>query len=150
MSFELDPVLAADSLELVSFELSDVRLMNDERFPWLILVPRREAVVEILDLNPADQNLLWTEIRAAAEALKKACRPDKLNIGALGNQVSQLHVHVIARFRSDEAWPAPVWGAGRARRYGGERAELLRRLEAALAASREGAVAPVQGCSKAP
>jgi len=135
MSFELDPVLAADTLELVSLELSDVRLMNDARFPWLILVPRREAAVEVLDLDPADQDLLWTEIRIVAGALKTTFRPDKLNIGALGNQVSQLHVHVIARFRSDAAWPAPVWGAGPARGYGGERAELVQRLDAALAAS---------------
>lgn len=133
MTFELDPVLAADTLELVSFELCDVRLMNDARFPWLILVPRREAAVEILDLDVADQDLLWAEIRAAAGALRAAHRPDKLNIGALGNQVAQLHVHVIARFRGDDAWPAPVWGTGRPRRYGAERDERLGELKAALA-----------------
>lgn len=133
MAFELDPALAADTLELAAFDLCDVRLMNDARFPWLILVPRREAAIEVLDLDPADQDRLWTEIRAAARALRTVFCPDKLNIAALGNQVSQLHVHVIARFRSDEAWPAPVWGVGRARGYGLPRDQRLRLLEAALA-----------------
>lgn len=132
MSFELDPVLAADTLELVSFELCDVRLMNDARFPWLILVPRRQAAVEILDLDRTDQDLLWSEIRLAASALRATYRPDKLNIGALGNQVAQLHVHVIARFRSDAAWPAPVWGSGCARPYGRERDERLGELKIVL------------------
>lgn len=135
MPFELDPVLAADTFELVSLDLCDVRLMNDARFTWLILVPRRNAAVEILDLAPPDQDLLWTEIRVAAEALRRSCRPDKLNIGALGNLVAQLHVHVIARRRTDDAWPAPVWGSGRPRRYGGERDDVLRALEAALDAA---------------
>jgi len=135
MPFRLDPALTTDTLELVSFELCDVRLMDDARFPWLILLPRREGAVEILDLAPADQDLLWTEIRIAAEALRKTCRPDKLNIGALGNQVAQLHVHVIARFRYDAAWPAPVWGSGRPRRYSQQgRDDILHALEPRLSA----------------
>jgi len=133
MPFELDPVLNADTLEVASLALCEARLMNDARFPWLILVPRREGAVEILDLAPGDQDLLWTEIRLAARALRTTYCPDKLNIGALGNQVAQLHVHVIARFRSDEAWPAPVWGSGRARRYGRERDERLGELKIMLA-----------------
>lgn len=133
MTFELDPVLDGDTLELASLNLCDIRLMDDARFPWMILVPRRAAAIEILDLEPADQDMLWNEIRVAAAALRTAYRPDKLNIGALGNQVAQLHVHVIARFRNDAAWPAPVWGSGRARRYGPEREDRLRELKAALA-----------------
>lgn len=137
MPFELDPVLAADTLEIVSFDLCEIRLMDDARFPWLILVPRREAAVEILDLEPTDQDLLWTEIRAAASALRQIHRPDKLNIGALGNQVSQLHVHVIARFRHDDAWPAPVWGMGRRQTYGQQRDDCVRKLRATLNGIRE-------------
>ncbi|HKL53909.1 MAG TPA: HIT family protein [Wenzhouxiangellaceae bacterium] len=133
MQFELDPVLAGDTFEVASFDLCEVRLMNDARFPWLILVPRREAAVEILDLEPADQDQLWKEIRAAAESLRRTCRPDKLNIAALGNQVAQLHVHVVARFRSDEAWPAPVWGSGRPRRYSRQDGDdILNALESTL------------------
>ena len=136
MNFELDPTLAADTLEFVSFELCDVRLMNDARFPWLILVPRRHAAVEILDLDRADQDFLWSEIRFAAGVLRAVYRPDKLNIGALGNQVAQLHVHVIARFHGDAAWPAPVWGSGPARRYEHERDKRLDELKAMLAETR--------------
>lgn len=136
MPFELDPVLAADTFEVTSLELCDVRLMNDARFTWLILVPRRDAAVEILDLTPRAQDLLWAEIRIAAEALRRSCRPDKLNIGALGNQVAQLHVHVIARRRTDAAWPAPVWGSGRPQPYGHNRDDVLRAIESALIAAR--------------
>lgn len=136
MPFELDPVLAADTFEVMSLELCDVRLMNDARFTWLILVPRRDAAVEILDLSPPDQDLLWSEIRVAAEALRTSCRPDKLNIGALGNLVAQLHVHVIARRRNDAAWPAPVWASGRPQPYGRKRDDVVRALESALIAAK--------------
>lgn len=138
MPFELDPVLGADTAAFATLGLCDVRLMDDARFPWLILVPRRGGAVEILDLDSADQDRLWAEIRAAAGALRSVYRPDKLNIGALGNQVAQLHVHVIARFRADAAWPAPVWGSGPARRYSAgepERDDRLRMLRARLTAA---------------
>lgn len=91
--------------------------MNDMRFPWLILVPERDGAEEIIDLGEADRAALMREIALVSEALKALWSPDKLNVGALGNRVRQLHVHVLARFVSDEAWPGPVWGVGQAVAY---------------------------------
>ncbi len=108
--FALDPRLAADTLAVVDLELSSLLMMRDGNYPWLILVPRRAGAVEILDLEPADRALLWDEIERVAAALAAETGADKLNVAALGNVVAQLHVHVIARFRGDAAWPAPVWG----------------------------------------
>ncbi len=108
--FALDPRLAADTLPVLDLPLSSLLMMRDGNHPWLILVPRRAGAVEILDLDPADRALLWAEIERVAAALKAETGADKLNLAALGNVVSQLHVHVIARFRADPAWPAPVWG----------------------------------------
>jgi diadenosine tetraphosphate (Ap4A) HIT family hydrolase len=110
-AFQLDPRLAADSIPVVTLGLSQVRLHRDARYPWLILVPQVSGAVEILDLTPGDQERLWEEIRRAAAVLRDLYQPTKLNVAALGNQVPQLHVHVIARFSSDAAWPGPVWGA---------------------------------------
>jgi diadenosine tetraphosphate (Ap4A) HIT family hydrolase len=110
--FVLDPQLDNDTHEIGSLGLSRVLLMNDARFPWLILVPQRPGMAEIVDLAPADRLQLWHEISQASEALRGIYAPDKLNIGALGNMVRQLHVHVVARFASDAAWPKPVWGSG--------------------------------------
>jgi diadenosine tetraphosphate (Ap4A) HIT family hydrolase len=111
-SFVLDPRLDADTYPLGRLALSRVLLMNDARYPWLILVPERADVSEIIDLDAADRALLMDEIAAASTALRQAHGPDKLNVGALGNRVPQLHVHVLARFVSDAAWPGPVWGVG--------------------------------------
>jgi len=91
--------------------------MDDARFPWLLLVPRRADAVEIVDLAKADRALLFEEISAASTALRAITRCDKLNVGALGNRVRQLHVHLVARFASDAAWPDPVWGWGTAVPY---------------------------------
>ncbi|MFU8832150.1 MAG: HIT domain-containing protein, partial [Wenzhouxiangella sp.] len=129
--FELDERLANDSLPLLDLELCSLRLMNDDRFPWLLLVPRRAGCVEVLDLDENDQDLLWGEIRQVAAALRAVVQPDKLNIAALGNVVAQLHVHVIGRFRDDDAWPAPVWGVGQARSRKDGGAELIRLLRQA-------------------
>lgn len=108
--FMLDARLAADALTVGDLPLSRVLLMNDARFPWLVLVPRRAGLSEFHDL-PRDLRIaLLDEIHQAGTALRALCAPDKLNVAALGNVVSQLHVHVIARFRSDPAWPRPVWG----------------------------------------
>lgn len=115
--FVLDPVLAADTSAVLSLGLSDVRLMNDRRFPWLLLVPRRAGAVEIIDLAKPDRATLFEEITATSGALRLATGCDKLNIAALGNQVRQLHVHIIARFEGDAAWPRPVWGTGEAVAY---------------------------------
>ena len=110
-NFTLHPQLAKDTVALGDLALSRVLLMNDANYPWLILVPRRNGLTEIIDLDQSEQVQLMAEIAAAARALKAATQCDKLNIAALGNMVAQLHVHVIARFASDAAWPKPVWGA---------------------------------------
>lgn len=113
-SFALDPRLAADTRFVASLPLCDVRLMNDARYAWLVLVPRRAGLVEITDLSATDQALLWQEVNRAGLALRAVAPCDKLNLGALGNIVRQLHVHVVARCEGDAAWPGPVWGHGRA------------------------------------
>jgi diadenosine tetraphosphate (Ap4A) HIT family hydrolase len=117
MSFTLDPRLDADTIPLGRLALCRVLLMNDARYPWLILVPERPDLAEIIDLPEAERMQLMREIAAASEALKALYAPDKLNVGALGNRVRQLHVHVIARFVSDAAWAGPVWGVGEAQPY---------------------------------
>lgn len=119
-SFALDPRLAADSDLVANGPLSQLRLMDDTRFPWLLLVPRRAGAVEMLDLAERDQRDLLVEIQLAAGTLRSCHRCDKLNIALLGNIVTQLHVHVIARTRDDECWPGPVWGAGTVRRADAE------------------------------
>ena len=115
--FALDPKLAADSLPVGRLGLSELRLVNDSRFPWLLLVPRQPGAAEIIDLAKPDRAVLFEEITAVSEALRAATGCDKLNVGALGNQVRQLHVHVVARFEGDAAWPGPVWGSGAAVAY---------------------------------
>lgn len=115
--FELDVRLAADTFVLGSTSLSRVLLMNDARFPWLILVPERADVSEPFDLSEADQEQLWQESMRLGGAMKAHFAADKINVAALGNQVAQLHVHHIARFQVDAAWPGPVWGVGRAVPY---------------------------------
>jgi len=126
--FELDPTLERDSFPVAEIGLTEVRLMNDSRFPWLILVPRRTGVTEVHELTPLDQTMLTFETAQIAEALKDFTGADKINVAALGNQVSQLHVHVIARFKTDPAWPGPVWCAGDAAPYrnGGAKAFIER------------------------
>ncbi len=126
--FALDPRLAADTVAVVSLPLCDVRLMNDARFAWLVLVPRRAGMVEISDLNNTEQTTLWHESTLAGAALRAVAPCDKLNLGALGNIVRQLHVHVLARCVGDAAWPGPVWGHGRAQPYA--QADLSARLDA--------------------
>lgn len=111
-AFALNPRLEADGLPVGELALCRVLLMNDARFPWLILVPRRPDLREICDLAAEDQATLWTEIDAASRALKRLIDPHKLNVAAIGNMVPQLHIHVVARFEDDAAWPAPVWGFG--------------------------------------
>ena len=111
-AFTLDPRLETDTLPVGDLPLSSVLLMDDARFPWLILVPRRAAISEITDLTEEDAQLLVSEIRLATRVMLDLSKPDKVNVGALGNVVPQLHVHVVGRFRSDPAWPGPVWGQG--------------------------------------
>jgi diadenosine tetraphosphate (Ap4A) HIT family hydrolase len=110
-TWSLHPQLAADTVPVGDLALARVLLTSDANYPWLILVPRRPGLVELIDLDDNTQVQLLGEIAAAARALKAITECDKLNIAALGNQVAQLHVHVIARRHSDKAWPKPVWGA---------------------------------------
>ncbi|WP_026873970.1 HIT domain-containing protein [Inquilinus limosus] len=131
--FALDPRIAASTLEWRDWTLSQVRLMNDRRFPWLLLVPRRAKAVEWHTLAPEDQAALHQETMLAACALAAVFPAMKINIGALGNVVPQLHVHVLARRAGDPAWPGPVWGAGAAEPYGpGEAEALLAKLGTVL------------------
>jgi diadenosine tetraphosphate (Ap4A) HIT family hydrolase len=109
--FQLHPTLAADTIEIAQWPLCCVLLMNDSRYPWLILVPARAAMKEMHDLLAADQSLLMPEIDRASRILSDLFTPDKINVGGLGNIVQQLHIRVLARFESDDAWPGPVWGA---------------------------------------
>lgn len=115
--FILDPRLAADSAFIADGPLSQVRLMDDARFPWLVLVPRVPEVSEWLELDGAQQRLLLAEINQAGNLLRAETGIEKLNIGALGNIVRQLHVHLVGRHTGDAAWPGPVWGSGTAQRY---------------------------------
>jgi len=125
MSFALDPRLAADTLPVGDLELSRVLLMNDARYPWLILVPRRAGLAEIVDLDAVDRAILIEEVAAASAFVRALPHVDKLNVGALGNVVKQLHVHVLGRAVGDPAWPGPVWGAGEAWPYDSGAAEAL-------------------------
>jgi diadenosine tetraphosphate (Ap4A) HIT family hydrolase len=130
LSFELDSRLKNDTQHVQSLSLCDVLLMNDARFAWLILVPRRAQLSEIADLSLDAQAMLWREVHIASQALQDIAPCDKLNIGALGNIVRQLHVHVVTRREGDAAWPGPVWGSGKAEPYEAnalnERIERLR------------------------
>ena len=109
--WSLHPQLAQDTVAVGDLPLSRVLLANDANYPWLILVPRRPGVTEIIELEPNEQVQLMAEIDAASRTLKSVTECEKLNIAAIGNIVAQLHVHVVARGHSDAAWPKPVWGA---------------------------------------
>lgn len=133
--FTLHERLAADTVPVVDLPLCRLLLMNNRLFPWVILVPRRAGAVEIHRLEEADQHQLARETAIAARALEQICQPDKINSGALGNLVPQLHIHVIGRRRDDPAWPGPVWGSGHAAPYApGEAEQRLVQLRAALEA----------------
>lgn len=123
--FTLDPRLDADSTPLVDLSLCALRLMGDARYPWLLLVPRKADLTEIIDLDEADRGQLMDEIALVSRALKAVTGCDKLNVGALGNMVPQLHVHVIARFKNDAAWPGPVWGIGLAEAWDEAKRDVL-------------------------
>jgi diadenosine tetraphosphate (Ap4A) HIT family hydrolase len=110
--FQLNDRLRNDTLEIGSLELSLLLLMNDRSLPWVILVPATEGIKEIDELSADDRMLLIEEIAWASLVIRHLYHPDKINIGALGNLVPQLHVHVIGRFMSDRAWPGPIWGIG--------------------------------------
>lgn len=115
--FHLDAQLAADSLVLGDLALCRVLLANDSQYPWLILVPRRQDLREIHHLNSAEQQQLMAESCALAQLLESSVHAEKINVAALGNVVAQLHIHHVARFSNDAAWPAPIWGKLPAKPY---------------------------------
>ncbi|HCV01733.1 HIT domain-containing protein [Pseudoalteromonas sp. MEBiC 03607] len=110
MLFSLAPELARDCIELADWPLCKVLLMNDSQYPWFILVPRQAGLREIIDLSEELQIVFLQESAKLSKLIQQVFTPDKLNVAALGNMVPQLHIHHIARFKSDPAWPAPVWG----------------------------------------
>lgn len=130
--FELDRRLEADSEQVMWLGLCELRLMNDCRWPWLLLVPQRPGVEEIHDLTPLDQAMLSFETNMVAQGLKKVTGCTKINSGALGNIVRQLHVHVIARSEGDPGWPGPVWGHGLRKPY---ELEALHRMAQSIRAA---------------
>lgn len=115
--YELHPQLAKDTIQVGQYELSDVLLMNDTRYPWVILVPRRVNVREIHQLTESEQQRLLHESSFTAKAMMQLFSAHKMNVAALGNMVEQLHLHHIARFTTDATWPNPVWGRGDAEPY---------------------------------
>ena len=135
--FQLDPRLAAASVAVAALPLCEVRLQNDSRWPWLVLVPRRSSLTEMDDLPAPDRAQLMEEAVAAGRAVRALGqaqgRPvEKLNLGALGNIVPQLHLHVVGRRADDPAWPGPVWGVGRPEPYA---PAVLEQARAAVAAA---------------
>lgn len=124
--FTLDQRLQQDTLLLGDFPLCRLLLMNDANYPWFILVPRRDEVSELFQLDAQEQQQLWRESTELAEVLKDTFKADKMNVATLGNVVSQLHMHVIVRRKDDPAWPAPVWGKHPAKAYSDEQVAALR------------------------
>ncbi len=131
--FVIDSKLTETSYPLVSLSVCDIRLVDDTRWPWLLLIPRVDHAVELIDLPPDIRVQVWQEIDHVSRVLRDHLSPDKLNTAALGNQVRQLHIHVIGRYTDDPAWPMPVWGAGDAIPYDSDAlASRLQTLRAAL------------------
>ena len=124
VEFALHPRLAADTALVCDWPLSRILLMNERRFPWLILVPRQAGLTELFDLDQKARTQIIAEIANVSQRLKSWAKADKINVAALGNQVPQIHVHVIARKIGDPAWPNPPWNAGNAIPY--DKAELQR------------------------
>ncbi len=136
MTFALDSRLAADTIPVGDLPLSSVLLLDDSRFPWFVLAPRRAGLSELTDLSEEDAAALMGEVRLAVRVMLELAKPDKVNVGALGNVVPQLHVHVVGRFLSDPAWPGPVWGFGARTPYPAHAAaQLVERAGALFAAA---------------
>ena len=110
MSFELHPDLKRDGIPMGTLPLCQVLLINDSHYPWFVLVPKRGNISDTIDLTPEDHVQLWTESREFSIAIMRAFDGEKLNVAALGNMTPQLHIHHIVRYKSDPAWPGPIWG----------------------------------------
>lgn len=111
MPFVLHPALAADTIPVIELAVCRVLLMNDRLYPWMILVPAREHLRDLDEIAEAELPAFTGELRLACAVMRHHFSPHKLNVASLGNQVAQLHIHVIGRFETDAAWPRPVWGA---------------------------------------
>jgi diadenosine tetraphosphate (Ap4A) HIT family hydrolase len=136
VTFEVAERIEADSVLVVEWPLCQMRLMDDRRFPWLLLLPRQPGLEEWTELSDEDLAVLAVEIKRASAALGAVAKFDKLNVGALGNIVRQMHVHIIGRSIGDAAWPGPVWGQGTREPYPAEeRDALIARLQAVLTTS---------------
>lgn len=131
--FHLDERLARDSVLITTLGLCQLRLQNDCRWPWVVLVPQRNDVSELFDLTPLDQAVLTFETNLVASALKDLTGAVKINVGALGNIVRQLHVHIIARNEGDPCWPGPIWGQGTPLPYAEQdKQDFIKKLAGAL------------------
>lgn len=126
-TFELAPELKRDCIELADWPLCKVLLLNDSQYPWFVLVPRKPNLKEIIDLSQSDQIVYLKESAKLSKLIMQVFSPDKLNVAALGNMVPQLHIHHIARFTTDAAWPAPVWGKFPAKPYTDEQIIALKK-----------------------
>ena len=127
--FVLHERLEADTLFVTDWPLCRVLLLNDSNYPWLVLVPRRHGITEVHELDASDRQILVEEIAQASHKLQNLTGARKMNVAALGNMVPQLHVHVIARFDTDPAWPKPVWGQVPAASYTADaQAEMVAKL----------------------
>lgn len=131
--FALHPRLEADSLYITDLGICQARLMNDQRVPWVVLIPQVDDARELHHLPGRDRENIWEDIHHTATVMEQLFAPDKINLGALGNLVPQLHIHVVCRFQQDPAWPGPIWGAGTPVPYDPQKAEeTLARLKKAL------------------
>ena len=126
-TFVLHPQLEKDSVLVAKLTLCSVRLINDINYPWLILVPQVAGISDIIDLSDAQQQILWQESALVSRVLKHLFTPDKLNVAALGNMVSQLHLHHIVRYKDDISWPRPVWGQVPSKLYSNQ--QLSKQIE---------------------
>ncbi len=132
--FDLDERLKNDTVVIADSVLCRILLMNDSRYPWLILVPRIASVSEVFELTAVQQQQLWQEASDVGRVLKSEFQADKMNIATLGNVVKQLHMHVVVRMQEDAAWPAPVWGNGAAQPYSeNAKSQMCARMRAAIA-----------------
>jgi diadenosine tetraphosphate (Ap4A) HIT family hydrolase len=125
VTFQLHPQLEADTIPICELSLCRVLLMNNANFPWVILVPARDNITELHQLSEQDYALVTAEIKQLSQSLHAITKADKMNVAALGNMVPQLHIHIIARFKDDAAWPNPVWGHGMATPYDTKTSEGL-------------------------
>ena len=130
--FILHPRLEQDTVPVIDLSLCTVRLMNDRRFPWVVMIPKQADLREIHRMEKRMRHVLMDEVSACAAAMEREFTADKMNVAALGNMVPQLHIHVIARFEGDAAWPGPVWGVGEAEPYEDQMPTAILRIREVL------------------